>query len=121
MRPEEALMQRRNTSAFVEADSVIVKFKRSTKVRDERGGLRSEEPILLKSQRVKVGRSRQTKARPGEAATTAGLKTRDYDRLVGSHDLDIEEKDEFDLLGDWYRVSDILRTIYETSAVIERV
>jgi hypothetical protein len=97
----ELAFQRKNTEAFIAADSVEVVLIRTPREDDGAGGVLTGTPASLLPQVMRLiplqdGHSPRQTAE-GEMAEPSYM-------LLGKHDADMERWDEFQMNGAWYQV-----------------
>lgn len=103
MNQTELLMQRRQTTAFINADVLEVSLQRFAPVTTAAGGTKRGAPATVPLQRFRlVPASMRT---PTPTAATEGGQVPIFPYvLVGRWDADVQENDEFQLDGRWYQV-----------------
>jgi len=103
----ELVMRRRVVRAFILADAVRVSFTRRTLVETPAGGwVRTKEPTPLAPQVARLVPSKRRYAPPFVNTEEGEIPKWPY-ILLGYHDMDVQERDTFEIDGKLYEAKSI--------------
>lgn len=118
MRHSELVISRRNSKAFIDAESVDISFeRRATDNQTVSGGRSPAVQVTLPAQRMRLVSVSMVPNFVREEA--AGRVFDESWILVGAPDADVASDDEFEAYGDWWVVEavDVVRNVHTLAGV----
>jgi hypothetical protein len=121
MRPEELIIQRRNTTQFISTESTTVRFQRTISEPNRRGGISRSNQFYTEPQVVRFVDARPRQNRSGFTGTSAGRIETDYNRIIAEPDADVMSNDTFVHRDRVWRVTKVIPRPFELVAECEEV
>lgn len=102
----ELIARRRIVKAFIDADYADIQFRRDLFRKNNRGATEKYDTLILPPQRVRLIVSKRRYNTAIVNSEAGEIEKYPYN-LIGAHNMDIEEKDNFTYRGEEYKVASI--------------